>query len=152
MENVTFTCMCMVENQHTNEVLVQRRTKGSWLGINFPGGHVEPSESFVDCAVREVFEETGLQIRQPKLVGVKSWYEQADNFRYVVLLFRTNQFSGTLSTTCDEGPCFWVKKEAVAQMELASSFEHMLKVFYDDSLSEHWAIPADEGAWTHILK
>ena len=63
------TNMIMIENPETHEVLVQKRVK-YWTGITFPGGHVEKGESFTDSAVREVKEETGLEIRNPELCGL----------------------------------------------------------------------------------
>ena len=59
---VELTNMVMVKDESTGKLLVQERVK-SWKGISFPGGHVEPGESFVDSAIREVKEETGLDIR-----------------------------------------------------------------------------------------
>ena len=50
---VELTNMVMIEDKKSGKVLVQERIK-SWRGVSFPGGHIEPGESFVDSAVREV--------------------------------------------------------------------------------------------------
>ncbi len=44
------------------EILLQNRVKADWTGYALPGGHVDPGESIVDSAVREMQEETGLTI------------------------------------------------------------------------------------------
>ena len=65
---VTLTNLCMITKG--DEILVIDRQKKDWPGITFPGGHVEDDESIVDSVIREVKEETGLDIQQPKLCGI----------------------------------------------------------------------------------
>ena len=43
--------------------------------------------------IREVKEETGLDVKYPKICGIK-WWEVSKNKRYVVLLFKTNEYCG----------------------------------------------------------
>ena len=42
-----------------------------WSGYAFPGGHVENGEAFTESVIREIYEETGLTIKNPQLVGIK---------------------------------------------------------------------------------
>ena len=63
-EQAIFTNLCMVYD-HAGNILVQDRLDPSWPGLCFPGGHVEPGESFVDSVIREVWEETGRTIQSP---------------------------------------------------------------------------------------
>lgn len=50
--------------------LMQKRADVGLWGI--PSGHVEPGESIVEAAIREVWEETGLNIRIKRMIGVYS--------------------------------------------------------------------------------
>jgi 8-oxo-dGTP pyrophosphatase MutT (NUDIX family) len=52
------------------KVLLQKRSDVKLWGI--PSGHVEPGETVEEAAVREVKEETGLNIKITKLIGVYS--------------------------------------------------------------------------------
>lgn len=63
------TVLCLIEDG--DKILLQNRAKKDWQGYVLPGGHVEPGESFVDAVIREMKEETGLTILEPRLVGVK---------------------------------------------------------------------------------
>ena len=71
-EVCVLTNMVMVYDD-SGRVLVQRRSDKNWPGCTFPGGHVEPGEPFLDSAVREVREETGVEASIVKYVG-KSQY------------------------------------------------------------------------------
>ena len=146
-QRVTLTNLCMV--YHGNQVLVEDRVNGDWKGITFPGGHVEQKESFADAVIREVYEETGLTIQSPQLCGIKDWVE-SDGSRYIVLLYKTDQFSGELRSS-EEGEVFWVPLEKLPAMHLAPDMEAMLKVFLDEQFSEFY-YTCQNGAWTYELK
>lgn len=135
-ESVILTNMVMVYNDK-GEILVQQKIDDDWTGLCFPGGHVEKEESFVQSAIREIKEETGLDISNPKLCGIKQFYTD-DNERYIVLLFKTNKFCGSLKSS-DEGEVFWIKPERLTDYNLAVSFMEMYQVFTNDNISEQYS-------------
>lgn len=132
-----------------NQVLVQDRVDPDWPGISFPGGHVEPGESFSAAIIREVFEETGLTITSPLLCGVKEW-ENEDGSRYVVLFYKTDQFSGQVQAS-DEGEVFWTTFDALPSLKLSLDFEQHLELFLNDRLSEAYYENTAEGWRLRLL-
>ncbi|MBU3811200.1 MAG: 8-oxo-dGTP diphosphatase [Candidatus Niameybacter stercoravium] len=133
MEQAIFTNMCMVYDGQGN-ILVQNRVKSDWAGITFPGGHVERGESFVESTVREVREETGLNIWNLQLCGVKQ-FQTNEGARYVVMLYKTNCFSGQL-TASEEGEVYWIKADKLHEYKLAPGFDEMFEVFIKEYMSE----------------
>lgn len=145
-EQVIFTNMCMVYDDQGN-ALVQERVK-SWPGVSFPGGHVEPGETFTQAVIREVWEETGLTIRHPRLCGIKHWHKQG--VRNVVLLYKTNEYEGELIAS-DEGRVWWMPLADMPQAKLANTMDAMLQVFLNDDLSEH-SFQLVDGEWNDLLE
>lgn len=128
-----FTNMVMVEDKKTGKVLVQKRVQ-YWCGIAFPGGHVEDGESFTESAAREVFEETGLTVKNLVLCGTVNWVHMDDNSRYVVLCYKTDDFSGEILDETEEGKVFWVDKDKLKNMDLCPHFEDYLKIFLGEAV------------------
>lgn len=147
-EQVTLTNMCMVYDDNGN-VLVQDKVDNDWGGLTFPGGHIEKGESFVDSVIREVYEETGLKIENPRICGIKDWMEK-DGSRYIVVFYKTNKFSGELKSS-EEGEVKWIPLEEMKKGNLAMDMDDMLKVFLEDDISEfHYTV--ENGQWKHELK
>lgn len=134
-ETVVLTNMCMVYDGEGN-ILVQDRLDPEWPGVTFPGGHVEPGESFTRSVIREVREETGLTIEKPRLCGLKQFWED-DGTRYIVMLYKTDKFSGELRSS-REGKMFWIRRGELEQYRLPVGFDQMIRVFEDDGLGEQF--------------
>lgn len=148
-ETVTFTNMCMIYDENRN-VVVQQRVK-NWPGVAFPGGHVEAGEAFTDAVIREVREETGLHISNLQLCGIKDWIEE-DGARYMVLLYKTGQFEGEL-TSSEEGEVWWMPLEqlrAGAGITLAEDMQTMLQLFCGDCTEQFFYL--EHGSWVEALK
>ena len=147
-ELCVLTNMCMIYDE--NRVLVQKRVDPNWSGISFPGGHIEPNESFVDSVIREIKEETGLNITNVELCGVKQFPYNEGKCRYIVFLYKTNTYSGKLIAS-DEGEVFWVNKESLKDYVLADGFEELYEVFENNNLTEnYWWI--EDNKWKVVNK
>lgn len=82
------------------QILVQQRSDtGDW---NLPGGVYEIGEEPVETLMREVYEETGLDVRAKRLVGVyagQDWmvtYPNQDQMAYINCFFEAEIHSGEL--------------------------------------------------------
>jgi len=139
--------MCMVYNG--SRILFLDRMKPDWPGVTFPGGHVEKGESFTDAVIREVFEETGLTISSPQLCGIKDWISD-DGIRHIVLLYKTDNFSGILQSS-SEGKVFWADLNEIGALSLADGMDRLMKIFLENNLSEQFFFRHD-GEWVEFIK
>ena len=142
-ESAIFTNLCMVYDRDGN-ILVEDRKDPDWPGICFPGGHVEPGESFVDSVIREVYEETGLTIENPILCGTKQ-FPTRNGERYVVFFYKTDRFHGELKSSA-EGEVFWIPRADLPKYRMVDDFLDMVKVMEEDDLSEFYYYK-EEGSW-----
>ena len=148
-EQAIFTNMCMIYDDAGN-ILVQDRKKKDWPGLCFPGGHVEPGESFVKSVIREVWEETGLTIENPQICGTKQ-FQTRNGERYVLLFYKTNRFHGELKSS-EEGEVFWIPRNQLTNYKLANDFAEMVQVMERDDLSEFYYLWEDyDGDWEMTL-
>ena len=113
--------LCYIKhNGHT--LMVYRNKKpndiheGKWNGL---GGKFEPGESPEECVAREVWEESGLQIRNPRLHGLLMF----PNFKghdWYVFVFTAREFEGDLIDS-PEGKLEWIQDEVLTSLNLWAS-------------------------------
>lgn len=135
-EEVELTNMCMICDGKGNVLVQDKRNSPVWSGWNFPGGHVEKGEYVTPSVIREIQEETGLTVINPKLCGIKEFHTSKTGKRYIVFLYVANQFTGQLKPS-EEGDIFWYPLHELAKSEkLIDGFGEMLAVFTKNNLSE----------------
>ena len=127
---IELTNMCLICDG--NKVLVQEKV--GTKGLVFPGGHVEEGESLFESVVREMKEETGLTIENPKICGFKDWIQE-DGTRYIVLLYKTHKFTGELKFS-NEGRVFWIDRDEINSVNLIWNMKELLEIFDADLYSE----------------
>ncbi len=145
-ENVELTVLCLIHKG--DEYLLQDRVKKDWKGFTLPGGHVENGESIVDAVIREMKEETGLTILNPKLCGVKQF--PITDGRYLVFLFCADEFEGEVVSS-EEGAMHWVNRAELSSVNTVNDLNELLQVMLDENLSEfQYVIEGNE--WKVMLK
>ena len=145
-ERAELTVLCLLEDG--DQVLLQNRVKKDWRGYALPGGHVEPGESFVDAVIREMREETGLTITDPRLAGVKQF--PIEGGRYLVLLFKATQWSGDLISS-KEGQMEWVRYCELTNLKTVDDFQELLRVINTPELTEFQYVVSEDD-WTAAIK
>ncbi len=83
-------------------------------------------------------EETGLTIFNPQPCGFKDWILE-DGTRYIVLLYKTDQFEGELKNS-DEGKVFWLDRNDIDKEKLIWNMRELLQIFETTNISEFFFI------------
>ena len=131
-EKACFMNLCMIQDEQGN-VLALDKMNDSYTGTTFPGGHVEPGETFREAVIREVREETGLVIQNPELCGIYHWNKA--HTHNMIFLYQTKEFSGELQSS-DEGPVYWISMEEFMEKELAKGMKEVMEIMMNPNLQE----------------
>lgn len=112
------TTLCYIEKEGKYLMLhrvskKQDVNKDKWIGV---GGKFEPGEAPEECLLREVKEETGLNLLSYRYRGVLTFRCDMAEPEYI-FLYTADEYEGTL-TQCDEGELVWVDKEDVFSLNL----------------------------------
>ena len=114
--------LCYVK--HNGRTLMVYRNKkpndihaGKWNGL---GGKFEAGETPEECVLREIREESGLSIQNPKLCGLLMFPRFMGNDWYV-FVFTATEFSGELLAASPEGRLEWVDSHKLTELNLWES-------------------------------
>lgn len=112
---VQLATICYVDNGQQLLMLYRNKKpndvhEGKWIGV---GGKIEHGETPDECAIREIYEETGLIVKDIRLQGIITFPEFTPNKDWYTYVFRVTDFEGELVAECDEGTLEWVNYEDV---------------------------------------
>ena len=88
--------------------------QGKWNGL---GGKFEPGETPEDCAIREIYEESGLLVRNPELKGLLTFPGFANDEDWYAFVFVAHEFEGELIDS-PEGVLDWIDNDRLFDLEL----------------------------------
>jgi 8-oxo-dGTP diphosphatase len=88
--------------------------KGKWNGL---GGKMEPGESPDECVLREMREESGLTLLDPKLRGVLTFPAFRDGEDWLVFVYTATKYEG-VQGDCPEGTLEWVDDARLKDLPL----------------------------------
>jgi len=109
------------------KILLEKRKnepgKGKW---SIPGGLVELGESVEQTVIREIREETGLEVEKPEHIDVVDNVVRDNNteikYHFVIIDYFVKLKGGTMKATSDAEELRWVTFDEVEQYDLTMTF------------------------------
>ena len=129
---MNFTTLCYIEKE--NKYLMLHRTskkkdgnKDKWIGV---GGHFEKGESPEECLLREVKEETGLELTSYQFLGIVTFISDEWPDEYMCL-YTADRYTGDIGN-CDEGELVWVEKGKIMDLNIWEGDKIFLKLLTEN--------------------
>lgn len=115
-----------------NKILLEKRKnapgKGKW---SVPGGLVELGESVEQAVIREVKEETGLEVIEPRFVDIVDHIsldeKGAVKYHFVIIDYLVTVKNGKPKAASDADALKWVPFNEVEQYNLTESFRRFFR-------------------------
>lgn len=122
----------MVYCLRANNVLLMLRNKepnlGLWVG---PGGKIESNESPYECAQRELYEETGLQVNNLCFRGLVTEVSPRPDWQWILFLYVATEVSGNMVGDEREGLLRWWPLSELHQLALPQADRFFLPQIID---------------------
>lgn len=114
-----------------DKVLLLHRVKEPFKGFLVPpGGKKEENEDIYECIQREIFEETGLKIKNPKLKVVTTEIGP-QNYNWILFIFTCSNLSGELKES-SEGKLEWKYIRNLPGENMSQIDKMMLPYVFDE--------------------
>ncbi len=115
-------CNAILFDATQRQVLLLRRADNGWWCL--PGGMLNTGESVSEACVREVWEETGLQVRIKRLVGVYSdphritEYDDGHRYQFVSMALVVEPVSGEINLSTESTAYRYFSVDELGEIQL----------------------------------
>ncbi len=114
-----FILATLIYAQRDDRVLMLYRHKEPNLGLWVaPGGKIEPGESPRACAIRELYEETGLRAIEPELRAIITELSPDPDWQWLMFVYRTQVDDGDEVGDEREGRLAWFRVDEVLELPI----------------------------------
>ena len=126
-EEVELTNMCMICDGEGNVLVQDKKSSSSWHGWNFPGGHVEKGEYVTPSVVREVKEESGLDVEIKDIIGtytdpnIRVAYSDGEVRQEFTIVYYGEALNYDVSLDDESSQFKWLSLDKVLELPLADS-------------------------------
>ncbi|OPA81236.1 DNA mismatch repair protein MutT [Paenibacillus selenitireducens] len=145
---VALYTMCIVRDGD-RVLLINRPSKRGFPGYIGPGGKVDFPESLSEGAAREVYEETGLIVKDLIYKGLDEFVDPDKNFRYMVFNYVATSFEGELLEHPPEGELLWVPIQEALDLPMQPWFKRRFPLFFEEGTFEIFEEWDQEHQVTH---
>ena len=116
-------CLLIYRNKKKNDI-----NQGKYIGV---GGHIEEGETPLEAIIREIKEETSLDVIDISYRGLIHF--NFDEFIEHMYLYTVSKFNGEV-VQCDEGTLYWVKINEFKNLPMWEGDKYFVKSILDNEV------------------
>lgn len=117
----------LISDERDRWLFIKRSDKSRWNPgkWDIPGGKLDPGESFREGLLREVEEETGLDVRIKSHFG--SIEDETNEFRIVHLVMNGKRIAGDVKLSNEHMDYTWVSKDESLELDLCPFIKNLIQ-------------------------
>ncbi len=132
-------CSAVIFNLQCEKILLTRREDNNkWC---LPSGGMEAGESASEACIREVEEETGLQVKIKRLIGVYTTphelivYQDGNKIQLVALCFEAEIVGGELRLSCETTEYGYFSYQEIQKLDMLLNHRQRIKDAYSQKMT-----------------
>jgi 8-oxo-dGTP diphosphatase len=132
MEKITIGNVCFIKDTKNKKILLLKRFREPMQDLfTGVGGKVGFDEDIHLSCIREVKEETGLDVKDLKLKGILKTLLEGKDSSWILFIYTTEDFHGNL-INCDEGDLEWIAYDEIFSHNLIGFIRKILPYILDE--------------------
>jgi len=130
---ITIGNVCFILNEETQKILLLKRNRDPMKGlITGVGGKTNFIEDIPHSCIREIKEETGIEVEKIILKGIVKTLLHGENSSWIIFVY-VAKISAEDFIECAEGKLFWVDKDKIFEEDLIGFIKKILPYVLDEN-------------------